>query len=57
MATHSRVLACESQGRGGLVGCRLWGPTESDTIKMMQQQQQQPVASQEHLLTFCQLNI
>ena len=31
MATHSSVLAGESQGRGSLVGCRLWGRTESDT--------------------------
>ena len=30
MATHSSVLARESQGRGSLVGCRLWGRTESD---------------------------
>ena len=29
MATHSSVL--ESQGRGSLVGCCLWGHTESDT--------------------------
>ena len=30
MATHSSVLPGESQGRGSLVGCRLWGRTESD---------------------------
>ena len=30
MATHSSVLAGESQGRRSLVGCRLWGLTESD---------------------------
>ena len=24
-------LSIESQGRGSLVGCRLWGRTESDT--------------------------
>ena len=30
MATHSSVLAWESQGQGSLVGCRLWGCTESD---------------------------
>ena len=30
MATHSSVLAGESQGQGSLVGCRLWGCTESD---------------------------
>ena len=33
MATHSRVLAGESQGRQGLVGCHLWGRTESDTTE------------------------
>ena len=26
-------LPGESQGRGSLVGCRLWGRTESDTIE------------------------
>ena len=30
----------ESQGRGSLVGCRLWGRTESDTTEATQQQQQ-----------------
>ena len=30
MATHSMFLPGESQGRGSLVGCRLWGCTESD---------------------------
>ena len=30
MATHSTVLPGESQGRGSLVGSRLWGLTESD---------------------------
>ena len=30
MATHSGVLAGKTQGRGSLVGCRLWGCTESD---------------------------
>ena len=34
-------LPGESQGRGSLVGCRLWGLTESDTTDMTQQQQQQ----------------
>ena len=29
------------QGRGSLVGCRLWGRTESDTTEATQQQQQQ----------------
>ena len=38
MATHSRVLA-SSQGRGSLVGCRLWGHTELDTTEATSQQQ------------------
>ena len=33
MTTHSSVLAGESQGRGSLVGFRLWGRTESDTTE------------------------
>ena len=33
MATHSNVLAWRIQGRGSLVGCRLWGRTESDTTE------------------------
>ena len=34
-------LPGESQGLGSLVGCRLWGHTESDTTEATQQQQQQ----------------
>ena len=33
-------LPGESQGRGSLVGCRLWGRTESDTTELTWQQQQ-----------------
>ena len=33
-------LPGESQGRGSLVDCRLWGRTESDTTEVTQQQQQ-----------------
>ena len=33
MATHSSVLPGESQARGSLVGCCLWGRTESDTTE------------------------
>ena len=33
MATHSNVLAWRSQGWGSLVGCLLWGHTESDTTE------------------------
>ena len=39
MATHSSVLAGESQGWGSLVGFHLWGRTESDTTEATQQQQ------------------
>ena len=34
-------LPGESQGWGSLVGCRLWGGTESDMTEATQQQQQQ----------------
>ena len=40
MATHSSVLAWRIQGRGSLMGCCLWGRTESDTTEATQQQQQ-----------------
>ena len=41
---HSSVfLPGESQGRRSLVGCRLWGRTESDTTEATQQQQQRVV--------------
>ena len=33
MATHSSVLALRIPGTGELVGCRLWGRTESDTTE------------------------
>ena len=37
-------LPGESQGRGNVLGCRLWGCTESDvTEATYQQQQQQPI--------------
>ena len=34
MAAHLAYLAGESQGQQSLVGCRLWGHTESDTTEM-----------------------
>ena len=34
MATHSVLLPGESKGRGSLVGCRLWGRTESDRTEV-----------------------
>ena len=43
MATHSSVLAWSIPGMGSLLGCRLWGRTESDTTEATQQQQQQPM--------------
>ena len=36
-------LPGESQGRGSLLGCRLWGRTESDTTEVTEQQQQNAV--------------
>ena len=43
------VLLGESQGRGSLVGCHLWGRTESDTTEVTQQQQQYTLYSVENL--------
>ena len=34
MATHSSVLAWRIPGTGSLVGCRLWGHTESDATEV-----------------------
>ena len=41
MAPTPVFLPGESQGWGSLVGCRLWGRTESDMTEATQQQQQQ----------------
>ena len=38
-------LPAESQGQGSLVGCCLWGFTESETNEVTQQQQQQQAMS------------
>ena len=35
MATHCSVLAWGIPGTGELVGCRLWGRTESDTTERL----------------------
>ena len=40
MATHSSVLAWRIPGTGSLVGCHLWGHTESNRTEVTQQQQQ-----------------
>ena len=34
MATHSSLLAWRIPGMGSLVGCHLWGCTESDTTEV-----------------------
>ena len=34
MATHSSVLAWRIPGTGSLVGCHLWGHTESDMTEV-----------------------
>jgi len=39
MATTPVFLPGESQGQGSLVGCRLWGPTESDMTEVTWRQQ------------------
>ena len=41
MATQSSVLVWRLPGTGRLVGCHLWGRTESDTTEATQQQQLQ----------------
>ena len=41
MAIHSSVLAWRIPGTGSLVGCHLWGRTESDMTEVTYQQQQQ----------------
>ena len=51
MAAHSSVLAWRIPGTGSLVGCRLWGRTESDTTEATQQQQQQQQQQQEKTKT------
>ena len=41
MGTHSSVFPWRIPGTESLVGCHLWGRTESDTTEATQQQQQQ----------------
>ena len=40
-----QCFCLENPGTGSLVGCLLWGRTESDTTEAMQQQQQQLLIS------------
>ena len=46
-------LPGESQGRRSLVGCRLWGCTESDTTEETWQQQQRQSDSHSSKPSFC----
>ena len=48
-------LPGESQGRGSLVRCRVWGRTESDTTEATQQQQQHFNVTIEELSRFLKL--
>ena len=57
MATHSSVLAWRIPGTGSLVGCRLWGRTESDTTEAMQQQQQASLCITNQLPEFTQAHV
>ena len=41
IATRSSILSWRIPGWQSLVGCRLWGRTESNTADVTQQQQQQ----------------
>ena len=51
-------LPGESQGRGSLAGCRLWGRTESDrTEATLQQQQQQHCMGDLIISTLCWLKL
>ena len=53
MATHSSVLAQRIPGQGSLVGCCLWGCTESDTTEATQQQLPQTTRWVVFLITSC----
>ena len=45
-----------SQGQGSLVGCRLWGRTESDTTEATSQQQDLATKRQQTVLFLLILN-
>ena len=47
----SVFLPGESQGRGSLVGCHLWGHTESDATEVMQQQHRRLDLLPKHFLS------
>ena len=43
------IYTIQSQGRGSLVGCHLWGHTESDMTEVTQQQQQHTIFLVKHI--------
>ena len=49
MATHSCSCLENPRDGGNLVGCRLWGRTESDTTEATQQQQMTDIFKLEKL--------
>ena len=51
MATDSSILARRIPGQRSLVGCRLWGHTESDTTDLTQQQQHSILQPYDNYLT------
>ena len=53
MATQAAFLPGESQGERSLVGCHLWGHTESDTTEATLQQQQQHLSGITYLFLSC----
>ena len=50
MATHPSVLDWRIPGMGSVVGCSLWGRTESDMTEATQQHQQQQHNTHTHYL-------
>ena len=57
MATHSSVLASKIPGTGSLVGCRLWGCTESDTTEATYQQQQRQYIQKKKLKNVVRIRV
>ena len=53
MTTHSMFLPGESQGPGSLVGCRLWGHTESDMTEVTAAAAVVIIIFVEGLVTYC----
>ena len=57
MATYSSILAWRIPGMGELVGCRLWGHTESDTTYQLNNSSSVPLyecaRAEGHFACFC----